>query len=758
MTERRLTMKAPPHPFERIPNYSGGHGHSHGEEGHGHSHSHGDQDHAEHGHSHGGEEHAAHDDHGHSHSHGGQEHGHSHGEVEAGSHVPLTETGAPKGISFHEETSHPAANLDRASNQHEFIMPDMDYVIKSLAKATEKLTGFRSDVPDLSELEKEINTHNITQMKGSAVHNDVKLPEKAGDIVFQAIFGSVDSVRTSVENYGADTMQLDDSGFTALHYACRRPNYSIAKYLIEECHMPVNLISENERKESLLTLASEGGDLQVAHLLVSRGADMHYKNAMGYAPLHIAIQKGNMLLAVYFLSAGADIEILDKWEHSPLQLAALFANGRLVSIMLKYGANPLHQDQYQMTALHWAASKGNLEAVKMLYAEDPSAAGMKEKNGLTPLEVAVKKDNTEVVEFLSKQTRTNMSQKLHNYLNIVGILGEITSPQFLEFCYPAVYIPVFLYFLAYTSWFYSLAAAVGLVGVTVYLFKSPELKSRNLMLMGTFLWSHLYSNLLYFGSILPRSYTILWYHIPFFIFNLVFYELYRQLAFWDPGYLEPEKGDLVAMIQEVNKGNNPSNFCTTCWLRRPFRAKHCRDCDRCVLKADHHCPFTGNCVGPRNMWKFVLCQYIFAFLEISFYIFIYYYGRHQGYGSDSTTYWQMLGILNVEEPLLIAFLIWHILNASWMLLLVCQNTYQVSINITTNETWNWSRYPYFREPETNAYLNPFDRGLVRNWQEVFCDSFEQVKARTKTIPQTKKNVQRGDGMILPLYDSSVKNL
>ena len=146
-----------------------------------------------------------------------------------------------------------------------------------------------------------------------------------------------------------------------------------------------------------------------------------------------------------------------------------------------------------------------------------------------------------------------------------------------------------------------------------------------------------------FGTIL----YILVYGISFIIFvileqeslsrkvvSLILYSIYLIIviffclicAFTDPGVIPINS----LSANELKNANCCSNnrvcyingirhrirFCYTCQIIRPIGSSHCKTCNICVEKFDHHCPWVGNCIGKNNYRYF----FIFLILLNTFFI------------------------------------------------------------------------------------------------------------------------------------------
>jgi hypothetical protein len=52
-------------------------------------------------------------------------------------------------------------------------------------------------------------------------------------------------------------------------------------------------------------------------------------------------------------------------------------------------------------------------------------------------------------------------------------------------------------------------------------------------------------------------------------------------------------------VVNMNGVETRLKYCNICMIYRPAMTSHCKKCDNCVEQFDHHCPWTGTCIGKR---------------------------------------------------------------------------------------------------------------------------------------------------------------
>ena len=93
------------------------------------------------------------------------------------------------------------------------------------------------------------------------------------------------------------------------------------------------------------------------------------------------------------------------------------------------------------------------------------------------------------------------------------------------------------------------------------------------------------------------------------IISFLFFFLSYTLVFLiNPGYPKNELGKFTGLPRKKYY------FCDFChfWIKKDSYATHCYDCDICIEGYDHHCPWTGHCIGKKNLSLF----YAFLFSTI----------------------------------------------------------------------------------------------------------------------------------------------
>ncbi|XP_063792515.1 palmitoyltransferase ZDHHC12 isoform X2 [Pseudophryne corroboree] len=189
--------------------------------------------------------------------------------------------------------------------------------------------------------------------------------------------------------------------------------------------------------------------------------------------------------------------------------------------------------------------------------------------------------------------------------------------------------------------------------------------------------------------------------------------LHLGVSLMDPGYvyMDSDEKSFPADDEQEMMSLKPSPVrmrrCGYCLLK-PMRARHCKSCQRCVRRYDHHCPWIENCVGEKNHRVFIL--YLTVQLMVLFWAFCL---AWSGFQSDFS--WS--GWLRVNVFLLLAFMLISILTMVVCLLLVC-HLYLISCNSTTWEFMSYHRIAYLKQCDSDT--NPFDRGIVRNLWSFFC--------------------------------------
>jgi uncharacterized protein len=162
---------------------------------------------------------------------------------------------------------------------------------------------------------------------------------------------------------GADVNTPQVDGMTALHWAARRDDLTMAKTLVAA---GANVKAENRYGVTPLSLVCINGDAPFAELLLDAGADANVSLHGGETALHTAARTGSVAIVKSLLARGADINAKEQKGQTAIMWAAAEGHADVVEVLLAKGAEFRTPLSSGFTPLTFAVREGRIDVVKQL--------------------------------------------------------------------------------------------------------------------------------------------------------------------------------------------------------------------------------------------------------------------------------------------------------------------------------------------------------------------------------------------------------
>lgn len=182
----------------------------------------------------------------------------------------------------------------------------------------------------------------------------------------------------------------------------------------------INAIESNdiERVKTLLTTDANSG--------LSPRDVINYQSYSRRAALHETIENGYIEIARLLIDKGADLNIQDGFGHTPLHLAAIERKDDIAELLISKGAKFMIQNRYGDTPLHVVTCDGygdirgrkatfkNRQAIAKLLLEAGSDVNAINNSGETPLHNAAVSGDKDMVKLLLKAGATRTIRNKEN--------------------------------------------------------------------------------------------------------------------------------------------------------------------------------------------------------------------------------------------------------------------------------------------------------------------------------------------------------
>ena len=184
----------------------------------------------------------------------------------------------------------------------------------------------------------------------------------------------------SLLSRGADVDARDETGCTALHCVAKwRPNIMVR-------------MKNRRDPEAMARIREEARIMEVAELLISKGAQVNVQDDEGNTPLHHAVKGEHRDVAELLIGKGADVNARNQRGFTPIEVFTGYEKTGLAGMLLANGAG--------IPTIHVAALLGDLAKVKAFIDQGVPVDANKGGTSETALFIAARAGQKEVAEFL----------------------------------------------------------------------------------------------------------------------------------------------------------------------------------------------------------------------------------------------------------------------------------------------------------------------------------------------------------------------
>jgi len=301
--------------------------------------------------------------------------------------------------AFYEWPTH-AKRLDHpdlTSPSLEFLTDDRSFPAwRELYEVPDirRFSWWEADGRELSE--RDLWSENIVWELRSAARSDPGTP------LYYATAFDLISVVDQLLAQEHDPNELGGRDACPLFVAIENRNLEIAELLISK-GADVN-VKDPVKNDTALHRAVARKDTDSVRFLLQRGADHKVHNGRGQAPINFAIHMdgdGEIWFSeIIGLLAQFGVDVKDIRGRTAMHTAAEDGCVLSAALLLQHGATVDAIDDDGRTALHIASLTGRATIVDMLLTEDRAEIQVRDHLGYTAMHLAVRAGNTEIVEKL----------------------------------------------------------------------------------------------------------------------------------------------------------------------------------------------------------------------------------------------------------------------------------------------------------------------------------------------------------------------